>query len=104
MSKRDSAPETQDNMPRAMAWMILSGISFAMMGALVKLSGDVPLTTKVFFRNLVTMIITLGGFGPLIAGAVFDATGDYDAAFMTFIALIIAGALGMFWLKKSERI
>ena len=53
--------------------------------------------------GLVTMIITLGGFGPLIAGAVFDATGDYDAAFMTFIALIIAGALGMFWLKKSER-
>ncbi len=45
-------------MPRAMAWMVLSGISFALMGAMVKLSGDVPLMTKVFFRNLVTMIIT----------------------------------------------
>ncbi len=49
---------TRDNMTRAMAWMILSGISFAFMGATVKLSGDVPLTTKVFFRNLVTMILT----------------------------------------------
>lgn len=48
-----------DNMTRAMLWMTLSGISFALMGATVKLSGDAPLTTKVFFRNLVTMIITI---------------------------------------------
>ncbi len=41
-----------------MLWMILSGVSFAFMGATVKLSGDAPLTTKVFFRNLVTMAIT----------------------------------------------
>lgn len=47
-----------DNMTRAMTWMILSGISFALMGATVKISGDVPITTKVFFRNLVTMIMT----------------------------------------------
>lgn len=47
-------------MTRAMLWMILSGISFALMGATVKLSGDAPLTTKVFFRNLVTMVLTAG--------------------------------------------
>lgn len=47
-----------DNMPRAMAWMILSGLSFALMGAAVKLSGDLPLAMKVFFRNLVTLGIT----------------------------------------------
>ncbi len=41
-----------------MLWMILSGVSFAFMGAAVKLSGNAPLTTKVFFRNLVTMLIT----------------------------------------------
>jgi drug/metabolite transporter (DMT)-like permease len=41
-----------------MAWMILSGLCFAMMGASVKLAGDVPLTMKVFFRNLVTLGIT----------------------------------------------
>jgi len=41
-----------------MAWMILSGLSFALMGAMVKLSSDVALPTKVFFRNLVTLLIT----------------------------------------------
>jgi MFS family permease len=51
--------------------------------------------------GLVTLIITLGGFGPLIAGAVFDATGSYDAAFLFFLALLIPGALGMIWLKKD---
>ncbi len=45
-------------MTRAMTWMVLSGISFALMGATVKLSGDAPLTTKIFFRNLVTMMVT----------------------------------------------
>ncbi len=38
--------------------MVLSGLCFAMMGAAVKLSGDLPLPTKVFFRNLVTLGIT----------------------------------------------
>ena len=41
-----------------MAWMVLSGLCFALMGATVKLAGDVPLTMKVFFRNLVTLGIT----------------------------------------------
>jgi drug/metabolite transporter (DMT)-like permease len=53
-SPRDAA----DNMPKAMAWMILSGISFALMGAMVKISGDVSLPAKVFFRNLVTLGLT----------------------------------------------
>lgn len=47
-----------DDMPRAMAWMLLSGLCFALMGAMVKASGDVPLAGKVFFRNLVTLGIT----------------------------------------------
>ncbi len=51
-------PTPTDNMPRAMAWMVLSGISFALMGAMVKLSGDIALPTKVFFRNLITLAIT----------------------------------------------
>ena len=45
-------------MPKAMVYMVLSGLCFAMMGAAVKLSGDLPLPTKVFFRNLVTLGIT----------------------------------------------
>ena len=53
-SRRSAA----DNMPKAVAWMIFSGISFALMGAMVKLAGDVALPAKVFFRNLVTLGIT----------------------------------------------
>ena len=43
-------PTSLDNLPRAMAWMVLSGLSFALMGAAVKLAGDVPITMKVFFK------------------------------------------------------
>lgn len=45
-------------MSRALSWMVLSGLSFALMGAMVKLAGDVALPAKVFFRNLVTLGIT----------------------------------------------
>jgi drug/metabolite transporter (DMT)-like permease len=38
--------------------MVVSGLCFALMGVMVKLSGDLPLPTKVFFRNLVTLGIT----------------------------------------------
>ncbi len=55
---RNSPPQTTDNLPRALAWMALSGLSFAFMGAMVKLSGEVALPTKVFCRNLVTLVIT----------------------------------------------
>lgn len=56
----DARPQThpRDNLPRALAWMMVSGVSFALMGAMVKLAGDVPLASKVFFRNLVTLGIT----------------------------------------------
>ena len=45
----------RDDLPRALAWMILSGLSFALMAATVKLAGDLPVGVKVFFRNLVTL-------------------------------------------------
>ena len=48
----------EDRMLRAMSWMVLSGLSFAFMGAMVKFSGDTPLAAKVFFRNLVTLAIS----------------------------------------------
>ena len=53
----NAAPHStgKDNIGRALAWMILSGLSFALMGACVKLAGDLPVGVKVFFRNLVTL-------------------------------------------------
>lgn len=47
-----------DNMPRAIAWMLASGLSFAFMGAMVKFAGEVNLPTKVFVRNFVTLLLT----------------------------------------------
>ena len=55
-----SAELRPDSMPRALAYMVGSGLCFALMGAMVKLAGDTPVTTKVFFRNLVTLAITSG--------------------------------------------
>ena len=51
-------PDRPDSLGRALAWMVLSGLSFALMGAMVKLAPTAPVTTKVFFRNLVTLGIT----------------------------------------------
>lgn len=38
--------------------MMFSGLSFALMGAMVKYAGEIGLPAKVFFRNLVTLGIT----------------------------------------------
>jgi drug/metabolite transporter (DMT)-like permease len=43
----------------AISWMLLSALSFALMGAMVKLASEVPVIEKVFFRNLVTFILML---------------------------------------------
>ncbi|PIV81161.1 EamA family transporter [bacterium CG17_big_fil_post_rev_8_21_14_2_50_64_8] len=53
----DRAPRP-DSLGRAVAWMILSGASFALMGAMVKLATEASVPAKVFFRNLVTLVIT----------------------------------------------
>ena len=49
----------QDSMPRAVSYMLLSGASFAVMTAMVKAAGDLPVHEKVFFRNLVTLVVTV---------------------------------------------
>ena len=49
----------KDSMPRAVVYMLLSSASFAGMAAMVKAAGTLPVHEKVFFRNLVTLVITL---------------------------------------------
>lgn len=43
----------------ATIFMIISALSFSFMAATVKLSGDLPVFEKVFFRNFVSLIIVL---------------------------------------------
>ncbi|MCB2293268.1 DMT family transporter [Clostridium algoriphilum] len=44
-----------DNKPKAIALILISALAFAIMGAMVKLAGDIPLFEKVFYRNLVSL-------------------------------------------------
>jgi drug/metabolite transporter (DMT)-like permease len=46
-----------DNRPKAVALMLISAFAFSIMSAMVKLSGDIPIFEKVFFRNLIGLII-----------------------------------------------
>ncbi len=46
----------------AILWMLTSALSFAIMGAMVKLASEIPVIEKVFFRNLITFILTLSIF------------------------------------------
>lgn len=44
---------------KAVMFMLLSSLSFAAMGAFVKLSGDIPSFEKAFFRNFVSLLISI---------------------------------------------
>ena len=44
-----------DNKPKAIILILISALSFAIMGAMVKLAGDIPLFEKVFYRNLISL-------------------------------------------------
>lgn len=44
-----------DNKPKAITLMLVSALAFSIMGAMVKLSGDIPLFEKVFYRNLISL-------------------------------------------------
>lgn len=118
----------QDNLTRAILYMLLSAASFAVMGAMVKASGDLPVHQKVFFRNLVTLVITAlmawqrreNPFGPtrhlplLILRSLAGLTGVFlyfyaighltlaDAALLVQISPFWVTALAALWL--GERI
>ena len=53
--------------------------------------------------GFVMMAITAGAIGPVVAGAVYDATGSYAGAFNFFAALFIPAALIMIWLPRPGR-
>lgn len=74
-----------------MVFMLLSGLSFAMMGASVKFAGDLPLAVKVFFRNLVTLGIT----GIMAAGLRENPLGP--TRYLKLLVLrSVAGLIGVF--------
>lgn len=48
------------NRNKGILLLLVSALGFSLMGAFVKLSGDLPTTQKAFFRNIVAAIIALG--------------------------------------------
>ncbi len=44
-----------DNKPKAITLILISALAFAIMGAMVKFAGVIPLFEKVFYRNLVSL-------------------------------------------------
>jgi drug/metabolite transporter (DMT)-like permease len=47
----------QDSKPKAIIMMLISSFSFALMQLLAKMSGDLPVAQKLFFRNLLGVIL-----------------------------------------------
>jgi drug/metabolite transporter (DMT)-like permease len=50
--------ESRDKPLRATVFILVSAISFTLMGVAVRYAGNLPLPEKVFFRNLVTLVIS----------------------------------------------
>ena len=48
------------------------------------------------------LTLLLSALGPFLAGAIFDATGSYDRAFLLFIALLSPGLMLMRALPSPE--
>ena len=115
-----------DSLPRAVGFMLLSAACFAVMGATVKAAGDLPVHEKVFFRNLVTLVVTVGmavgrrenPFGPtqhlplLIGRSVAGLCGVFlyfyaighlnlaDAALLNKISPFFVTILAVLWLGE----
>lgn len=45
---------------KAIIFILLSALGFALMNALVRMAGDLPFTQKAFFRNLIAMLFAAG--------------------------------------------
>ncbi|MCY6355589.1 DMT family transporter [Clostridium sp. ZS2-4] len=49
-----------NNKSKAVLYMLVSALFFSFMAAAVKLSGDIPVFEKVFFRNLISLFVAIG--------------------------------------------
>lgn len=45
---------------KAIIFMIISAFFFTLMNIFVRLSGDIPVIQKSFFRNLVSLVVAVG--------------------------------------------
>lgn len=48
-----------NNQQKGILWLLIASLAFSLMGAFVKLSGDIPVMQKSLFRNIVGIIVPL---------------------------------------------
>lgn len=56
---QQSQVRSAKSLPKAIAWIVFSAFSFAVMGMLAHLAGDIPFMQKAFFRNIIALFIAL---------------------------------------------
>ena len=81
---------------RGVLFIILSAFSFAVMGALVRLSGDIPFIEKTFFRNLVSLIIASAILLRQIIHKGKDSIKLPQKAYKFLLLRVCAGTIGIF--------
>ena len=87
---------TKQNYARGVVFLIFSAFSFAVMGALVRLSGDIPFIEKTFFRNLVSLAIASAILGRQIAKNGKRSVHVPKGALKFLVLRAAAGTLGVF--------
>lgn len=81
---------------RGVLFIILSAFSFAVMGALVRLSGDIPFIEKTFFRNLVSLIIASAILLRQVIHKGKDSIKLPQKAYRFLLLRVCAGTIGIF--------
>lgn len=77
---------------KAVVYMLLSALFFAFMAAMVKLSGDIPVFEKVFFRNLISLFVAFGALKNS-SGSIFGEKKNQKY----LIARALLGLTGVFF-------
>jgi len=54
--------------------------------------------------GLVNLFVVLGSFGSVFSGWMFDWTGSYDGAFLTFLVILLPAGIGMIWLPPPTAV
>ena len=86
----------KSNYARGVLFIILSAFSFAVMGTLVRLSGDIPFIEKTFFRNFVSLIISSAILLRQIIHDGKDSVKIPQKAYKFLLLRVCAGTIGIF--------
>ena len=91
-----------------LVWVAVAifGFGFGGMGALIPLTISEAFGLRAF-GTIMGMVSMVGIFpqlaGPIVAGILFDATGNYTLAFAIIVGLYLAGAIALLAVRSAPR-